>query len=184
MMKQVFISALLFLSATCVGQNRADSVYIANNSAPLNKAYNMYAAVNHWKTYKDDWGYTVSFPMGITDGGTTASGIHYYDGNEIAVESSCVDKPAMLKEELKKWYNSIVKDINPKAYDVMSKELTDNSFLIVTKYKDGSGINYEKCITGKRCLFKLSFSIDYHNLKRLSEKDADVIIHLFTASTK
>ncbi len=33
----------------------------------------------------------------------------------------------------------------------------ENSFLIIRKYKDGSGVSYEKCIMGNRCLFKLSY---------------------------
>jgi hypothetical protein len=185
--QQVLVICMLLLSTTGSAQTKAEKEFIDKNPAPLSEAYGLYALVNHWKEYKDEWGYTVSFPKTVTDGGTTASGIHYYnalDVNDIAVEADCVDKPANLKQELEKWYNSTVKDINPAVYNVVSKELTDNSFLIVWKNKDGSGTNYDKCIVGSRCLFKLSFTVDYHNLQKLNEKDANVILHLFKASTK
>ncbi|MBE2290040.1 MAG: hypothetical protein IAE95_10820 [Chitinophagaceae bacterium] len=84
-----------------------------------------------------------------------------------------------MRDEISRWYNSILKDTDPAYYELVKKEVNDNSFLIIRKYKDGSGVSYEKCIMGSRCLFKLSFSVDYHNLKKLNEKDADVIIHLF-----
>lgn len=182
MMRQVFISALLFFSATCVGQTKAEKEFIDKYPAPLSKAYNTYAFVNGWKTYNDKWGYTVSFPKNITDNGTTASGIHYYDGIEIQVESDCTP-PAKLRDELKHWYNLTVADVSPGYYTVLRNELTDNSFIIVKKDKEGS-IYYDKCIIGAKCLFKLSFYVDNGNLKRLNEKDAEVIFNLFTASSK
>ncbi len=182
--KQAVILCMLVLPLTCSAQTKGEKELADKYQAPLSEAYDLYALVNHWKEYKDKWGYTVSFPKNITDGGTTASGIHYYDGIEIAVESSCPDKPVKLKDEIKRSYNSVLKDIDPTYYEVVTKELTDISFTIIKKDKDGSGMSYEKCVMGTRCLFKLSFSVDKHNLKRLNEKDADVILHLFTASTK
>lgn len=179
--KHAGILFLLVLPIKSNAQTKGEKELAEKYQAPLSEAYDLYALVNHWKTYNDKWGYTVSFPKSITDGGTTASGIHYYDGIEIAVESSCVDRSAMLKDELKRWYSSTLADISPNSYTIIKKELTDQSFIIIKKDKEGSTY-YDKCITGAKCLFKLSFYVDKGNIKRLSEKDADVIIHLFTST--
>lgn len=149
------------------------------NAVPLSEAHSVYALVNGWKTYKDKLGYKIEFPKNISDDGTTATGIHYFDGIEITVEPTCVDKAAKLTDELKRWYNSTLQQISDEYYKIITRELTDNSFLIVKQDNEGS-IYYDKCITGDRCLFKLNFYVDKANIKRLNEKDAKAVLALFT----
>lgn len=185
-MKKLLMAGALFAitincNAQTSGQNKAKKEFI-DNSVPLNKANNLYALANGWKTYNDEWGYTISFPKNISDGGTTASGIHYYnrtDVDDMSVEAYCLDNATKLTDELSRWYNSELKDIDIKVYTVAKKELIDNSFLIVKKNKDGSGISYEKCIVGIRCLFFLKISVDNDNRKMLSEQDIEVVLNLF-----
>ncbi|WP_123985325.1 hypothetical protein [Taibaiella soli] len=166
----IALSSLLFATES-IAQN-ANSELGAN--VPLSKAYNTYALVNHWKTYKEKTGYTISLPANISDDGKTQSDIHNYGNFEIGVEIDMYNAGVDMQKKLNEWYKGSL-DIG-KERTLVSQTLSASDFVIVTKDKDGSTW-YTKCIKGSHCLYTLSFGVG--NDHPIKERDVEPLLHLF-----
>jgi hypothetical protein len=138
---------------------------------------------SEWKTISESHGYTIKLPKDFTDGGIAASGIHYFNGGNLSIETNNLPASVKPTDELSQAFAISSKDFDNTAYDMVLDELKSDYYILIIKDKDGNTY-YEKSIAGDHCIYTLKFDIGPKDAKRMSDYDANLILESFTVTEK